>query len=620
MLRQNYAPLTISEILGYLYQLVAQGIIDEGNKEYQHVLLNEINNTKSIIELCSLLEQWIINSNFLPDAYCINKIIMKLGAFGEKAFAEDWFEYSKHCKYISAADYNVMIAIYGDYYELTSAFDIYEEAKAKKLINKATFLNLIKAAVKCKSINHAVHAYNEAYATRNFDEKIRNCMLVAFGACGNLLSAKEIYESIELDNRTSFDYNAMITAAGDNEDLAYAKGVFILARSKNKIDRVTYNAMISASGKNQDIYFATDVFNEAVQLKKADRETYNTLIQAAGKNKNFTLAKETFEKALAEHRLIGNFIDSYTINNIIAAAVKCTEYDEAKRIFYSQEYKRYIDKVTYVTMIVAAGKHSDLEEAKKLYERAKSLHYSYTKLHNAMINTAGKNKDYEFALSIYSEIADTGYADLITYQTMLDVACFNDEFNFARQLFTYIKENYSSPMESFQIYIDFLFKNDRDEEAQQIYSDYCDLSLDVYNQYDSTQNTIDLHFQSYATTYLGLRKLITQKQLGEQDKVVLIVGKGIHSEIFSESGLHPVREAVGKVAELFKLNFSIQPDNPGRIELSLTETPVSSEKSGENLSISLSRMSLFHYSDSAANSGTQLKDDKLDNNKNINNK
>ena len=121
----------------------------------------------------------------------------------------------------------------------------------RKIIENSRSLEEIKSNIECRWIwyNYRVNEFLSATLIKKFCS-YRNYEL-----------AKEVYtHALRTGVVNTVVLNAIITQAGRNRDLAFAKAVFESAeRNDIQLNVISYNSMINAAGQNGDLAFAKAV-------------------------------------------------------------------------------------------------------------------------------------------------------------------------------------------------------------------------------------------------------------------------------------------------------------------------------------------------------------------------
>ncbi|WP_423062607.1 hypothetical protein [Candidiatus Paracoxiella cheracis] len=92
-------------------------------------------------------------------------------------------------------------------------------------------------------------------------------------------------------------YITVIHLAGESDDLAFSKEVFVAAKTAGvAFNGDGYGTVISVAGKAEDLVFIKEVFTTAKEAKVAlDNISYTIMIDAAGQNGDVSLAKSLFD-------------------------------------------------------------------------------------------------------------------------------------------------------------------------------------------------------------------------------------------------------------------------------------------------------------------------------------
>lgn len=117
-----------------------------------------------------------------------------------------------------------------------------------------------------QNIEEATKAFNEINNhcfTDNEKVRIYNQYILAAGKCRSLELAKEAFEQAKKTKiLTSGICGSLIKAAGENQDLTLAKKTFNEAKSLTSADSVFYNIYIDILVKNKNIKEAIQIFEE----------------------------------------------------------------------------------------------------------------------------------------------------------------------------------------------------------------------------------------------------------------------------------------------------------------------------------------------------------------------
>ncbi len=205
------------------------------------------------------------------------------------------------------------------------------------------------------------------------------------------------------------------------------------------------------------------------------------------------------------------FPNDFIIAQIIKILGKFNQVDVSDW-FYNFAIKHELaNVVTHASMIVAAGNNKRVDLAEAAYKKACDAHLADEVTHASMIVAAGNNKRVDLAEAAYKKACDANLANEVTHASMIDVLVFNNRL----------------------------------ADASAIYR----VNKLVVNSKKSEQDgflEIDLHGQTYGTTYIALYDLLSSNK--QPQTLTLIVGKGLHSKHNNQDDEmareHAVRQAV----------------------------------------------------------------------------
>ncbi|GAB2302454.1 hypothetical protein Dimus_036464 [Dionaea muscipula] len=182
---------------------------------------------------------------------------------------------------------------------------------------------------------------------------VQTALLDMYAKCGKLDAAKRIFDELGVD-RNSVTWNAMISAYMRMGDLISARELFNSMPAKNV---VSWNSMIAGYAQNGQSPLAIELFKEMVETSdcKPDEVTLVSILSACGH-----LGALEFGIWIAN--LVSDAKIQLTIsghNALIFMYSKCGSMEDAKRIFQEMPVR---DVVSYNTLITGLAAHGCGEE------------------------------------------------------------------------------------------------------------------------------------------------------------------------------------------------------------------------------------------------------------------
>jgi len=579
------------------------------------LLMNFINKIKFARTLSAL--KLLITSpdaNFIPNIVVCNQILTTLASLGHIEKAKLIFKTleDKILKDYTLANtftYTSMIqaATYAHQFEYAkqtfeNACEL-EDKQKLELTDVVTYTTMIKAAGNAHEFDYAKQVFEKAYkkdTEKNFwppllaDTITYSTMINVASNMHQYEYAKEIFEKArELTLTNVFTYATMIKAAADANRFDDAESIFKEACAHKLTGAYTYTAMIKAAANAGRFETAKKTFEEAREKDAnqtsnnlhplANTVTYNGMIDAADKAHKFEYAQQIFKEACDR-----GLADAITYTCMINAAANANRFDDVKSIFKDACNQRVADAFTYTAIIKAATNANKFKDAKQFFEKACSedakLRYSQpyqfirladTITYITMINAAANAREFEYAKQTFNKACSNGLVNAVTYASMIYAFTKAGDFKRARVIYQQaIERNMADPITK-QIYLSTLVLEGSLREADELFNREFKI--------DFEQGTHDLHDHSYGSSYIYLKKVLSELEKCPVPKpTFLIIGKGLH---FKQMNMLFNQREVEKAFEDIKKqhpNFSFVQDDRNMGLVSVRKMYPASEKAPSN--------------------------------------
>ncbi|KAG9130943.1 hypothetical protein Leryth_006706 [Lithospermum erythrorhizon] len=254
---------------------------------------------------------------------------------------------------------NSLITMYSRFRELGFARKVFDEMEVR---DRVSWTSMISGYCKMGFAKEARELFAEMRNEGFQPDEM--CLVSVLGACGDLgdLSLGRWIESYVVDNNiglNSFMGSSLIDMYGKCGDLASARRIFESIEKKNE---VIWNAMISGYAQN-------GLSNESISLFSAMKEagvkpneiTLVVVLSACASIGALDIGTQIEEYALeAELQK-----DVYVSTALVDMYAKCGSLDQAFRVFYAMPQK---NEVSWNAMISALAFHGRSHEALSLFD------------------------------------------------------------------------------------------------------------------------------------------------------------------------------------------------------------------------------------------------------------
>jgi pentatricopeptide repeat protein len=492
---------------------------------------------------CIAILERMTSARLYPNAFILNQCISELSRFHRYPDAIQFYQLAIQSNQADNVTFNSVIYASGKNGPFTAAQAAFDEAKKLRIADVVTFNSFIDAAGKNGQFTAAQAAFDEAKNLRIANVKTFTSFIDAAGKNGHFAAAQAaFYEAKNLRIANVVTFNSFIHAAGKNGHFAAAQAAFYEAKNLRIANVMTFTSFIDAAGKNGHFAAAQAAFDEAKNLRIANVMTFTSFIDAAGKNGQFAAAQAAFDEAKNLR-----IADVVTFTSFIDAAGKNGQFTAAQAAF--DEAKNLRDVVTFTSFIDAAGKNGHFAAAQAAFDEAKNLRIANVVTFNSFIDAAGRNGALDTALKVFHEMKSK---DPITYHSMLTAFVFANELSTAEKFYQQNK-------------IDIPIKETSKGTFQ-----------------------INLHDQSYGSTFIGLKLFLLNLPLSQENLIslTLIIGQGIHNAAvdLDAKGHHPIKQAVMQLSNQYQDAIAIKEDkqNAGRLLMKVNQQALKDAASKSN--------------------------------------
>ncbi|PKA64267.1 Pentatricopeptide repeat-containing protein [Apostasia shenzhenica] len=209
-------------------------------------------------------------------------------------------------------------------------------------------------------LGSSIHGYIEKSSLCD-NLNMMNALVVMYGKCGCLGSAKKIFDEIEI--KDVFSWTCMLSGYCRFGDLETARKFFDKMPEKNV---VSWSSMIAGYAQANRPWEALDLFREMIAANvEPTSATLASILSACAQASCLHLGKWIYGRYIVMKRLKLNLKLS---NAFIDMFAKCGDIDMAAKIFHVMPQK---DIVSWNSMILGFASHGNGIEAVALFEQLK---------------------------------------------------------------------------------------------------------------------------------------------------------------------------------------------------------------------------------------------------------
>lgn len=475
----------------------------------------------------------LLDSGFYPNKYIFNKIIQKLGAFEQIDFT----------------------------------YRFYQLACARNIANETTHTCMITAAGANERIDIAILAYDNS-RIGEINVSADNSMIAAAGINHDIALAEKAYRNAISHNiANTATYNNMIVAAGKNNNLDLVMEAYANARIRSLDNAATYVEAMTAACAAEHIGFAEPIIMHAYTTERFEKpkhytNLFNKLIKLAAKMNLYPLAERTYYMAVNKERT--DITTHTTMIPIIAPNKKGPLLQIlCNRVLECED----IDASHFAIMITALGMNKLMEDAYHIYNTAASKNLLSEEVHTSLIKVTMLNTQPRYARIAYDRALILGQTNMTTHCQMIYTMAKHEEMALAKIAYeNALAMSAGDAAMAHKVMIDSLYLNRFTQDAYRLYEE-TQTAL-TFN----SENCINLKYQTYATAFIGLEKLISKTSTAIDLK--LITGKLRQSNI-RENAIHQVKQAVIDLCKKLSLTKFLH-DDPNNAEvMTLRQTVLS---------------------------------------------
>lgn len=300
--------------------------------------IKKILNAFDILKIVKLSKTKGIN----PDEILYNCILYTCVKYGKMEQVKVVFNDMKDAP--SKITYAILKHGYGNDYNLTKAFEMFNEMKQRNLQpNEIIYGCLLNACVKCCKIENASQLYEKIqnFQTIQTNIVLYSTLIKGYMKTKNFKKAFEIYNKLRNDNfitQNIVSYNAILDCCVESGDVEKMKEIY---------EEIKYKAI-----NNEDAPFP-------------DLITYSTIIKGYSRVKDYNKVLDFYYYLKGNNDII---LDEVIFNSILDGLLKSERYEESLKVY--EDMKKHPIKrsnTTYSILIKIFSKLNEVEKAVEVY-------------------------------------------------------------------------------------------------------------------------------------------------------------------------------------------------------------------------------------------------------------
>ncbi|XP_010439738.2 PREDICTED: LOW QUALITY PROTEIN: pentatricopeptide repeat-containing protein At4g19191, mitochondrial-like [Camelina sativa] len=377
---------------------------------------------------CEMLNAHVLKSPFWSDVFVGTATVDMFVKCNSLDYAAKVFERMPER---DVTTWNAMLSGFCHSGHTNKAFSLFREMRLYQIPpDSVTVMALIHSASFEKSLKllKAMHALG-IHLGVDVQVTVANTWISSYAKCGDLDSAKSVFEAIDRGDRTVVSWNSMFKAYSVFSEVFAASGLYrLMLREKFKPDLSTF-INLAASGQNPDtLTQGRLIHSHAIHLgTDQDMEAINTFISMYSKSGDTCSARLLFD--------IMPFRTCVSWTVMISAYAEKGDMDEALALFHVMaKTGEKPDLVTLLSLISGCGKFGSLEIGKWIDARADM--YGCKKdnvmVCNALIDMYSKCGSIPEARDIFDNMSEK---TVVTWTTMIAGYALNGIFGKALELF-----------------------------------------------------------------------------------------------------------------------------------------------------------------------------------------
>ncbi|VYS63230.1 unnamed protein product [Arabidopsis thaliana] len=311
-------------------------------------------------------------------------------------------------------------------------FSLFREMRLNEIPpDSVTIMTLIQSASFEKSLKllQAMHAFGIRLGV-DAQVTVANTWISTYGKCGDLDSAKLVFEAIDRGDRTVVSWNSMFKAYSVFGEAFDAFGLYcLMLREEFKPDLSTFINLAASCQNPETLTQGRLIHSHAIHLgTDQDIEAINTFISMYSKSEDTCSARLLFD-IMPSRTCV-----SWTV--MISGYAEKGDMDEALALFHAMiKSGEKPDLVTLLSLISGCGKFGSLETGKWIDARADiyGCKRDNVMICNALIDMYSKCGSIHEARDIFD---NTPEKTVVTWTTMIAGYALNGIFLEALKLFS----------------------------------------------------------------------------------------------------------------------------------------------------------------------------------------
>ncbi|EEF45188.1 pentatricopeptide repeat-containing protein, putative [Ricinus communis] len=373
-----------------------------------HSLISKLlKQCRSLKTLTTIHAHLLISGSIASSDLTLNKLLRLYSKFGAVSYAHKLFDETPEP---NSFLWTALIHGFTENNQYENAFAFFIKMHRENIVPlNFTIASVLKAVSRLGRIKDGDLVYGLAVRCGyEFDLVVKNVMIELFMRCGEMGSARQMFD--EMEERDAVSWNSMITGYGNNGRVDIARKLFDRMEERNVI---SWTSMIQGYVKAGDLLEARVLFE---RMPEKDLASWKVMVSAYMSVGNLVAARNLFE-LMPIH-------DVGTWNLMISGCCKAGEMDAAKEFFDRMQERNVASWVMIIDGYIKVG---DVDAARSVFDQmpeknlvawstmiggyAKTGHpYSSLKLYKTF-KEQGIKPDETFALGIISACSQLGVPD-----------------------------------------------------------------------------------------------------------------------------------------------------------------------------------------------------------------
>ncbi|XP_042492131.1 pentatricopeptide repeat-containing protein At5g08305 [Macadamia integrifolia] len=330
-----------------------------GSLNLNNCLISFLDRCKSMLELRQI-HALIITFGLSEDDFFMSRVLSfsAVSDSGDIHYSNQVF---RHLSNPTIFNWNTIIRGYSRSKNPNGSISIFiEMLRAGVSPDHLTFPFLAKSSARLSSLQHGVAVHNCIAKTGfEFDRFVRNSLIHMYAACGQIISARKLFDEMPQKNLVS--WNAMVDGYAKCGDLVAARQTFELMSER---DVVSWSSLIDGYVKSGDHREALSLFERMQRLgTKANEVTMVSVLCACA-----------HLGALEQGRMMHHYVNDSAMplslalrTSLVDMYAKCGAIDEALAVFHGVPMEQ-TDVLIWNAMIGGLATHGLVKESLELFK------------------------------------------------------------------------------------------------------------------------------------------------------------------------------------------------------------------------------------------------------------